>query len=343
MIQKPKKRVLILGAGASAASDFHLPVMSGFFEPNQGAYPELFRFLNWFYPNISIDDYNLEEVLAFLELSKTRLPIWGVERSAPKLPNYETIYDQVLAYVTERLKIPAKKTCSLHQRLFERLASSDTVLTLNYDLIADQTLLEVEPKNPNGRPDPNCRMEKLEGLLQEKSLYGGDLQPPSLMPREREWGFYLKLHGSLDWLYCPTVGCRNHVNIFSLSASRLSEGQETGQPCRFCGAALRTMIVPPIATKRLEDRGRTSFHWNLALRELRSAKDVVIIGLSLAPSDFELRWLLRESLSMISTDIQLHIVNTNPSHREAVKNTVPIIASNALEYNDLEEYLRRIS
>jgi hypothetical protein len=74
-LQKSRKRVMILGAGASAASDFHLPVMSGFFGPNKEAYSELFRFLDWFYPDIPAGCYNLEKVLAFLELSKTRLPI----------------------------------------------------------------------------------------------------------------------------------------------------------------------------------------------------------------------------------------------------------------------------
>ena len=54
-----KKRVLILGAGASAASDFSLPVMFGFFGPNQENYTELFKFIEWFYPDIPEDKYNV--------------------------------------------------------------------------------------------------------------------------------------------------------------------------------------------------------------------------------------------------------------------------------------------
>jgi hypothetical protein len=313
--------------------------MTGFFGPDIGAYPTLFQFLEWFYPGVSDKNYNLEEVLAFLELSRTRLPIWGLSASAAHCADYNSTYNQVLAYMGKRLNIPRGRSCSLHRRLFQTLNNSDTILTLNYDLISDQTLLEIEPKE-HGHPHQNSRIGKLEGLLQEQNLAGA-LQPPSLMRREREWGFYLKLHGSLDWLYCPTKGCRNFINIFPVSVSSLPDGQEPGKPCRFCGAAIQTMIIPPVAMKRLEDRGRTAFHWNLALQELRSATDVVVIGLSLAPSDFELRWLLREGLAAPrSGGVRMHLVNPNKSHRRIAMETVRAASPKVIEYDTIDKYIK---
>src|SRR5207247_3391246 len=132
----------------------------------------------------------------------------------------------------------------------------------------------------------------------------------------REGGFYLKLHGSLDWLYCPHAGCPNNMSLFPVGLSSLAEGQAEGQPCRYCGAPLRVLIVPPVPSKRIEDRGRLSFLWHLAFRELCDATRVVLIGVSFNPIDAALRWRVRQSMDAHNNPIAIDIVNQNRDHRE---------------------------
>jgi hypothetical protein len=69
-----RKTVLLLGAGASCASDFALPSMAGFFV-GRNAHQEAMSFLQWFYPNRSPDQYNLEEVPSH------RAPLERVQRN----------------------------------------------------------------------------------------------------------------------------------------------------------------------------------------------------------------------------------------------------------------------
>lgn len=338
MINRRNKRVLFLGAGASFASDFKLPVMTGFFGPERDEFIDLFQFLESFYPNYGRSEYNLEDVLTFLTISRNRMWVWGLPPSVGSLVSYGGLYSTVLRYIHHRLEIPKDGICSLHKNLFSTLDPKDSILTLNYDLVADQVLSHLAPKK-HDRPDENSRIGKLDGLLSEQSLYGA-LQPPSLMPREEEQGFYLKLHGSLDWLRCPTPGCRNHVNIFCCGTSKLADGQTPGRPCRFCGTALETMIVPPITAKPLEDRGRIALLWNLALRELRCVENIAFIGVSLAPTDFELRWLIREGLAFESeSHIHVQIVNPDPTHCKAITSLLASNLCDVKEYSDLKEYL----
>lgn len=244
-----KGTTLIIGAGLSAASDFHLPTMRGFFTEDISSKTGVNDFLKWFYPNQNTEEYNLEDVLSFLNLSCARIPIW--QNNLQSRDN-KKLYENILKYTKNRLEVPDNSICSLHKSLFQTLEEQDTIISFNYDLIADKALLSIEPKE-NDRPGQDTRMGKISGLLGRLNIWSDP--PPSLLPREQKWGFYLKLHGSLDWLYCETPGCENNINIFACGVCELSEGQDEGMPCRYCGASLKTFIVPPVATKRLEDRG----------------------------------------------------------------------------------------
>ena len=331
------KRVLLLGAGASAASDFNLPTMAGFFDAELAEYPELISFLEWFYPQKLPAEYNLEEVLAYLDISRARMPVWGFGSREVSYGKEPLAYDLLIEFVQRRLDIPKGVCCSLHKRLFENLQPTDTILTLNYDLIADRALFEIEKDPEKGKIPQDSRMGKLQALLSELRIWAES--PPSLIPREQETGFYIKLHGSLDWLYCPTVGCRNNTNLFAVEISAFPE-QKEGNPCRFCGAAVKSFIIPPVATKRLEDRGRMAFLWNLALRELIQARCIGLIGLSLAPSDFELRWLLRQAVELRGQhSLSVEVVNKNENHRKQSRDVFPGNILSIVEYESIEDFL----
>ena len=96
-----RKKVLLLGAGASRASHFKLPMMREFFGPNIENVPDPLRhFLGWFYPNSSPDSFNLEEVLIYLSISASRTPAW-MGQAAPLLSSPPVSLDDVLTFVEQ--------------------------------------------------------------------------------------------------------------------------------------------------------------------------------------------------------------------------------------------------
>jgi hypothetical protein len=310
--------------------------MRSFFEGGSlERYASLTVFLNWFYGDCQISDWNLEEVLAYLDLQRTREGVWryGQIESGHRS---ELVYEQLLAYIGIRLAIDMTH-CPLHEALFRNLGDRDTIITTNYDLVADQALRHIEFPLPDSQWDQDSRLGKIAGLLGRLNLWGEP--PPSLMPRESLRGFYLKLHGSLDWLYCTTPACYNNTSLFWMGTRALHEGQEAGRPCRYCGAALQTMIVPPVARKHIEDRGRLAFLWHLAWRELIEADHIVVAGMSLPASDFELRWLLRYACDVRQEPIAtLSIVNSDENHRTAIRSAFSGPIEHVRDYASVEEF-----
>ena len=112
------KTVYFLGAGASAASDFKLPVMKGFFDKEHfkegGEYPNLKEFLKTFCPNTDWPDINLEEIITHLELTMEGFN-WGLVDSI-LLETRKELYK----YIKQRLDDPIKgKICNRHLELFK--------------------------------------------------------------------------------------------------------------------------------------------------------------------------------------------------------------------------------
>lgn len=325
-----EKTVVLLGAGASYASDFHLPVMRGFWPSFADLPSPLAEFLAWLYPNGEAE-CNLEEALAYLELARDRASTWALPMT-PSGVHPDQCYSTALDDVRSRLLTPPGKTCAQHVNLFHALEPGDTVITMNYDLIADEALKVVEI--PSG-----SRLGKLKSLIGTPNFIGVD--PPSLLPHERQTGFYLKLHGSLDWLRCRAPACPNHNRLFPVRVQEMDAEQSPGSPCRLCGAALEVFIVPPMASKRVDQRGRLGFLWNLAMRELMSASQVITVGLSLAPSDFELRWLLQAST--LKKDLKrVRVANPSPEVRQATYRLLRGPSTQCIDHNGLSELLSAI-
>jgi hypothetical protein len=310
-----QKSIVLLGAGASKASYFSLPTMKGFFDVD--ATPDnLTRFLKWFCEGLPPEEYDLEEIFSFLDMSVTRLPAWTGHPSAVDMIRQNYPLGDLLLYVQRRLQIPDDESCTKHLALFDSLTPQDTILTLNYDLVADQSLAAIE-KAPDGKFPRFSRMDKLSALVGKPEFMAGE--PPSLLPEEQETGFFLKLHGSLDWLYCPNRECPNGSRFFALSAEHLKAGQGVGKPCRRCGSALSAFIVPPVSSKHRVLEGRLGFIWSQALRELQAATRVIVVGVSMAPSDFELRWLIHMGNMARMNASTLILINPCSQDRDAAR------------------------
>jgi hypothetical protein len=159
------RTVIVLGAGASFASDHHLPTMAAFWPTLSGLADPLQRFLIWF-GAAKTQPCNLEEVLAYLDLARHRSGTWGLP-TTPAGTDPEQCYAAVLDDLRARLATPSDRPCASHVKLFQRLEPEDSVITLNYDLIADSVRRITSRRNrpaakrPARKSRTTCRGAKL--------------------------------------------------------------------------------------------------------------------------------------------------------------------------------------
>jgi len=304
------KTVYFLGAGASKGSDFGLPVMNKFFkEFDEEEFEILTGYLEKTFPGQSIEKLNLEEVITHMELSLEGFgAMWDVQE--PELIGARRELDDYIRRLLDHAKLfgenPSRSysdrnVCTAHKHVFEKLAREDSIITLNYDLVADLALLKVSQTSI---------LSRSRDLIDKVSWSG---LGASIQPGDRGSGFYLKLHGSLDWLYCPNPVCGNHEHFSKDRRKGRSSGIEPGDPCGLCGSGLVSVIIPPAMKKSFERFPRMGLIWNMAFRELKAADQWIFIGASFPESDYYLRWLLREACRNSQQPPEVEIVNPDPN------------------------------
>jgi hypothetical protein len=282
-----EKTVYFLGAGASNAFDFKLPTMRSFFQkrdPILKRFPKLHQFIQRAFPGIPIQKINLEDVISYLDLSVGRFGSFG-ERPGGSLLDARAEFDQCVRTKLDYERSAKGIWCSNLKKIFRGLRKTDTVVTLSYDLVAENTLNTIS-KEKEGREN-HPLYDEMVNLLIESTIYD-----VAIIRRNSQSGLYLKLHGSIDWYRCPHRTCRNHVAITIPEKSQ----RDRRHLCTFCGARLEIAILPPTMSKVFERYPRLGVMWTLARPELSASTAVVFIGVSFAPSDYYLRWLIKSSL-----------------------------------------------
>jgi len=144
--------------------------------------------------------------------------------------------------------------------------------------------------------------------------------PPPLIAKERGNHTHkiIKLHGSLNWLWCSNCG-RIQVKFWEKIAL---DGYFNNPECRFCGAH---SFVPQILMPTfLKDTSNTQLKnvWNQAGIELLEAKKIVFIGYSFPLADFEIRQLLAR---FVDHDVEIEVVlreNSNPDFYSGVDDKI---------------------
>jgi NAD-dependent SIR2 family protein deacetylase len=174
------------------------------------------------------------------------------------------------------------------------------VITTNYDLVADAALIEVSKTRqpPGALPNYHCALSNIDAL--------------ATLPR---FGSVLKLHGSLNWLFCRTcqrleLGATASTGFLSkLKAVHDLKSSLTadGAPCSVCGRPLRPLLVAPSHLKDYRNP-HLSQVWYEAQRVLRQADRVVFVGYSLPDDDVEVVYLLKRGLAHLTDPKQFTVI-----------------------------------
>src|SRR4030095_12783889 len=106
----------------------------------------------------------------------------------------------------------------------------------------------------------------------------------------------LKLHGSLNWLYCPRCD-ELDVTLQKSGAMKILNDPAAGR-CRgaYCTSRYEAVLVGPSLEQRYENR-ILSDSWTLAEQALAKADRLVVIGYSLPEADYLIRALLARHFS----------------------------------------------
>lgn len=216
---------------------------------------------------------SLESTFTFIDL-KTEYEE-GVPRRA-----FETAYQELVKMMRltfyRTLKGPS---CPVHRELAKRIQNDDTVMSYNYDILADNALFE------------DCKINERNYLVPFGKVY---YQGKWMNPRESLSRIKLvKLHGSLNWL-----SCRRCSLLFCFLGEKTPENYSLGTPASVkcpnpdCNSnELEHVLIPPVLNKDYDLPGMKLL-WKTAEAELGSADRVVVIGYSLPPTDFRSELLL---------------------------------------------------
>ncbi len=333
------KKVYFFGAGASKASIFEFPTMRGFFRGEDlklQQYDQLRDLIYELFPNTPVDELNLEEMVSHLDLTLDDLGKRGLVEG---IDSFQA-QTQLMEYIVHRLKLPddpLKAVDPTHKQLLTLLGPEDSLLTLNYDEVLDYALYDLSPKSQDGSLSHDSMLDRSYFLLQDTHLIDGDW--PTLYHGEKGLGLYLKLHGSISWLYCPNPSCGNHQQFFPARVDWKIKPQK-GEPCSRCGSSLEIVIVPPSVSKSFSRFPKLGFLWRLAYEELVQADRIVLIGMSIPESDFNLRWLFRETSRRRGKPVGLEIVNKDPNVIKKAESLFPKVSS-VEGFLDLGSYVKQ--
>jgi hypothetical protein len=218
----------------------------------------------------------------------------------------------------------------IQEDFFQGLNRNDTIITLNYDLIAENMLNAIS--HEKGLGENHTLYTKMVQLLSLDMYYNGILGID--VPQNKlESGWYLKLHGSLNWYYCSTPQCLGHQIMNALIMS-------VGSPprvCNSCGSPLKMAVVPPTMEKAFEKYPKLGVIWSLARRELASSTSIVFIGVSFRPSDYYLSWLIKSSL--LGTNGKDKLVIVVDKCKSVVCRIEELVGVKPSYYDSLDSYI----
>ncbi len=324
--------VFVLGAGSSCGESLETlpgpgafirnntppPVLTGFFKRellNAFGYSgetaekdfapafEYIRYIKQLKAAVGEGDWNtldLEEVFTSLELTK--------EFSHPDSdPGAALVLtrNSLVRYIWRIIGFCTLGKYGMYsKRIVEALNAEDTLITFNWDLLLDQEL-----QTPAMRASNQYINFLTLALKRETPMFGPPLST----------GLFLKMHGSLNWFRCTNVKCSGRTDLeldYDVQKClNLAVGiRREDTVCTLCGSELVPLIVPPLAHKPIAEDWLIRATWGLARQRLVHASRVVIIGFSVAPTDFYAQWLLRTSVGL-RNNIEIFVVNPDNDPR----------------------------
>ncbi|MBM4056148.1 MAG: hypothetical protein FJ264_16065 [Planctomycetes bacterium] len=257
-------------------------------------------------------------LLSLIDTAIDRKHAFGANWQTERLSRVRSALEYAIFALLE-LKLQ-RLTANYYRQLFERLYGSDNsmpnAISLNYDIIVDNAILS---------------FAESVGLAECFPFYGCDIST-DFYRGKNHFGNLFKIHGSLNWLYCP--GCnrldlgisesgRRTVKVLnSLYIERSLEEHYScqGIPCRDCSSNLMPVLITPTHLKDYRNP-HISQVWYNAEKTLRKSQRVIIIGYSLPEDDVDVIYLLKRGLAHLSAE-NITVVEYDNNQRDISEHPV---------------------
>ncbi|MFZ5598616.1 MAG: hypothetical protein ACOY35_03495 [Bacillota bacterium] len=356
-------KVYVLGAGAGAAyTGSYLgetsPVARNFFQKAMRVinvhkiknrhfgdedlkFNHIFDFIEtlWGIPRhlVHQSDLDMEEVLTLLNIE--------MEEDLPGRDRLLQAYEEYLLLMALTFdKILYGEPCPHHRRIAESLEPGDTVISFNYELLMDYALHQLRRqvvrwhiKDGYGIGCTHLNRVNAEANLPEE-------QEAATSPAGGSNVKLFKLHGSLNWLYCPQCGqlyayehsdARGHSVIINGMANMIR--------CTtvHCCQRLSRVIIPPTLMKNYQSIPFIPQLWQQARQALQLASEIIVIGYSFPTTDFRSNWMFRKAMVDNKSLKKVTIVDTAEGYaREAllIKHKSIFRVDHLAFYHDISEF-----
>jgi NAD-dependent SIR2 family protein deacetylase len=308
--------IIFLGAGASKTEGAPLQneLFNDYFKiaNNKKIQEERDReLITFFYSmfNIDIDLGNtdsivfptFEEALGLTDLAilrKESFKDFEIENRASNSGRLRFISQYLVFLMADVLEKKLKDSNKYHTKLVNNLLDARVLketafISTNYDILIDNAITELI--------DLNIELDYGIDFINFDRL--NDWKRPDLNKSVN----LFKIHGSLNWLYCPTC---NNIEITPKEkgvVTRLISHFEDAT-CNQCDSVYLPIIVPPTYYKDLNNVFLSTI-WNKAENVLRKVDHVIICGYSFPDADFHIKYLLKRAQVNRKNSLKFTVIN----------------------------------
>jgi hypothetical protein len=309
------EEVIFLGAGASAVEG--APIQSrlfrDYFEGTLRTDPISVILGQFFKDFFGIDTSSglhdtafptFEEILGILELALNRYESFKDYPLIPQDPKVQNTREAVIFLIARVLKEKLRNEGAIHKDLISRLViegklKETAFVSLNYDILLDNALTEVHDVI-----DLDYGVE-FTNFAKKDDWH---------KPRRNRATKLFKLHGSLNWLYCPTCISLT-ITPKDKSVSTIAD---TPMPCKTCGTNMIPIIIPPTFFKIMSNHFLQQI-WREAEKVLLTAERIVFCGYSFPDADIHIKYLLKRVEVNRGNTPNVYIFNGHAGKDNAIK------------------------
>ncbi|MFQ9287062.1 MAG: SIR2 family protein [Intestinibacter bartlettii] len=262
----------------------------------------------------SINFPTFEEVLGVLDLAEQKRESFKNYKSESYNDNNTSISyirQSLIMLTAYTLNNANSRSNSYHKLLLENLGKQNmlqntTFISANYDIHIDNAIASLYDAN------------KFPVMLN----YGIDFTNFNMSknswqkPIEPMINLY-KIHGSLNWLYCPIC---NSITItpYEGGVMRIIENIKQAK-CLNCGELTIPIIVPPTYFKNMSNVFLSTV-WNKSERALRESDLLIFCGYSFPEADMHIKYLLkRVQTSRLKEKLKVIVVNNHAKKRNSLR------------------------
>lgn len=314
-----KKIAIFLGGGASAAEG--APVQSMLFKKyfktlrTKNNYSNLVQvnelrayFKQMFCIDVlqdNLDDIQFptfEEAIGILDLAvrkRQSFKNFDLENLTPDSNRIGYIRQYLVLLMAEVLEDKTGVAKGIHRRLVNNLAKAgclqDTFfISTNYDILIDQAL--ASRKEVQVDYGISFTEDTNNGLTD------GENDIPFLV------GLY-KIHGSLNWSYCPTCNSLKLINGQRGISNLLTDSLQSR--CNKCQSVRSPVIVPPTYFKDMSN-DFINIVWHKAEICLNDISHLIFCGYSFPSADIHIKYLIKRIQTNRSDELKIIVINNHP-------------------------------